>query len=370
MRQRLVSLVILAAATLPVLAGEPAGGKFDLTQFSFATRHNDSESVISPDPGKEGFLKGAVELRYEQILLLCDQTRFVQNLFPGTKVAILDWGEVTSGPTGPKPDQVIFDSLATSLAKMPLRTRMTPSRMRVDRVPTPEAYAPTPGSLGLATFHAVLSDLYEFAGDSRTKDKDGQDEWKGLSGWAATVEAVLVGDVMPGGLANTRLRELRFHGHPGDADHPRKVAELYRYQRSIGGASGSDLVKEPIAAHATGQEMWVAFNDAGEVVNYGTKGYATGSMAEVFPKHGMVGKKQQTDRAKEVVIGTITSTGSDRLDLMVKKHPHPAIPTDAQTVVTARDGTVLALADLVAGQEVEISLVNGIARSIRIVAKR
>ncbi len=362
--------IAILVATAWSSAAEPGdSGKFDLSLFRIKTNDENSKIDTSLAPGAESVAHGAVELRYEQILLLCDQVRYVQTLFPGTKVAILDHGEVNSGPTGPKPNQVIFDSLATSLVKMPLRIRMTPSRIRCDRIATPAESAVVPGSLGLATFTAVLSDLGEFTGDSRTKVNDGF-EWKGLSGWAATVEATLVGDVVPKGLANTRLREMRFHGHPGDSDHQRRNAEINRYKRPIGGVSMADLAAEPLAGYVKGRMIRVTFDDDGNVVNSGVEGYAEGSTPDVFPKRGTTSKTAPASRGKEVIIGTITSVGSDRLDLTVKKHPHPAIPTDAQTTVTTRDGTVLALADLVAGQEVEITLANGIARSIRIVGKK
>jgi hypothetical protein len=255
----------------------------DPTQVSWRLPLPDSRSEISLQPGAENLLSGAVELRYEQVLLMCDTARWFFSRYPGTEINVLERCHVLSGPTGPKPNEVLFDSLASSLPKLGFRGRLTPQRIDAQRQAVPADETTTPGALGLVAHRAVFTGLGDFSGDLRTKSRDGQGEWKGVSGWATTVELLLLSDVTPKGVVNTRLRRLDFHGHPGDESTPARVAEVHRYDHPIGGASGAELAKEKPAASTKVQKLGLIFDDAGQVAKVETVGWSDGSAANLFP---------------------------------------------------------------------------------------
>jgi hypothetical protein len=262
--------------------GPSSRERWDPAQLSWRMG-KDCINILPAKPGAEGLLSCAVELGYEHILLMCDRVRWDFSYFPDTRIHVPEHVHVLNGPTGPKPDQVLFDSLATSLPKLGFRGRLTPQRIDAQRVPVPVDEITTPGSLGLVAYRAVFTNLGDFSGDMRAKSRDGQGEWKGVSGWAATVELLLLGDVTPKRVANLRLRQLDFLGDSGDENRPVRLAEIRRYDHPIGGASGAELAKETPAASAKSRRFRLVLDGLGQVMRTETMGWTEGSAANLFP---------------------------------------------------------------------------------------
>jgi hypothetical protein len=221
------------------------------------------------DPG-EGWLTGSADqpaqIRYEQILLSGHDLRADRQ----------PWGE--RGPLIPVRGSVIgghgraavLDALATTLPDIGARIRLTPLAVRL-RLVTPH------GAGALAHYRLVLDEVGSFSGDVR----DAPDAWHGYAGWARSAEIDLGVPVLDGRLGTPAIRRITFRGdaqpigpqawwppYPDlatwavaaapPAGH-RRLTEITRFVRTIGGLMGADLASEERMGSASAEWLTMDF---------------------------------------------------------------------------------------------------------------
>lgn len=230
-------------------------------------------------------LSGGVEVIYERLVVACDAMDFSQSAVGGVGESVLDHGRVSSGPKGPTPDRVRFDSRGTRIPTIGFRGLLTPASALLERLPAVAPAAPQgagPTAATRVTYRLVMHQLGDWSGDLRGKGG----EWMSFAGWGERAEVELDAAVLDRGLGQPRLRSIKLHGA---ADGKRR-AELRRLGPAAGGAASATAAATPAvaapAADITLLATWihVQFDERGEAsrVDVHDDVKATGNVADLF----------------------------------------------------------------------------------------
>jgi hypothetical protein len=179
--------VVPAESTTAEAAAADAAGPVQPALITISAGQGGVMSFNEKEPTKLG---GGVKLGYEQVEVLCDHLDYWQSKLPGAKRALLDHARFAPGPDAVDPEHVVFDTRRSRLPQVAFRGLMTPREVEVIRQALDPA-APT-----RAYFRVLLHQLGGFSGDLQTSDG-----WAPHGGWAEEAELMVVGDVVPGGVA-------------------------------------------------------------------------------------------------------------------------------------------------------------------------
>lgn len=271
---------------------KPTGLQLQPALISVAAKQGGMVSFNDQEPSK---LLGGVRLGYEEAFVLCDHVHYWQSKLTGLKRSVLDHALIASGPDAEEPEHVVFDTRASKLPQLSFRGIMRPREIEIIRQPlTPEddarlkeraakakaappakdttpATAPAGGaavaeSPVLVRFRVLMHRFGEFSGDLQTTDG-----WVPHFGWADEVEVLMIGDLLPEGIANPRFAMIDLFGRPAGNGVEKRPARLGRKHIPLAG----DAVKKELGAEAydwwaESSRITVEFDDQGRVLRIKT----------------------------------------------------------------------------------------------------
>ncbi len=182
-------------------------------------------------------LLGGVRLGYEEALVLCDHVHYWQSKILGLKRPTLDHALIASGPDAEEPGHVVFDTRASKLPQIPFRGLIRPREVEIIRQPL------DPKDKAHVRFRVLLHKLGEFAGDLHTANG-----WVPVHGRAEEAELTVIGEVVPGGIANPHIARIELRCRPAAAGVEKLPAGLGRKPIPLTGEL--DKVEKPDATGA------------------------------------------------------------------------------------------------------------------------
>jgi hypothetical protein len=269
---------------------KPAGMRLQPALISVSAKQGGVVSFNDQEPSK---LLGGVRLGYEEAFILCDHINYWQSKIAGLRRPLLDHALFANGPDAEEPDHVVFDSRASKLPQIAFRGIMRPHEIEVIRQPlTPEddarlkersarekertankATQPTePGdepaseASVLVRFRVLMHQFGDFSGDLQTKDG-----WVPHFGWADEVEVLMIGDLLPEGVANPRFASIDFLGRPAGSGQDKRPAKLGRKHVPLAGeAAKKEFGADSYDWWAESSRITVEFDDQGRVLRIKT----------------------------------------------------------------------------------------------------
>lgn len=276
---------------------QPTGIRLQPALISVAAKQGGLVSFNEQEPSK---LLGGVRLGYEEAFVLCDHVDYWQSKLTGFKRAVLDHALIASGPDADEPEHVVFDTRASKLPQISFRGIMRPREIEIIRQPlTPEDDArlkaravrdreraakdkvaasqpstvPAPADPAAVEppipvrFRVLMHHFGDFSGDLQTTDG-----WVPHFGWAEEVEVLVIGDVVPDGIANPRFAMIDMHGRPAGNGVEKRPARLGRKHIPL---AASEAVKKEFGAEAydwwaESSRITVEFDDMGRVLRIKT----------------------------------------------------------------------------------------------------
>jgi hypothetical protein len=290
---------------------EPTPGlRLQPALISVSAKQGGQASFNEQEPSR---LLGGVRLGYEEIFLLCDHVDYWQSKLLGVKRATLDHATIVSGPDAEEPGVVVFDSRASKLPLISFRGLMRPREVEIIRQPLAaqdqarlqarvEAQraqdkeraagkppAPESEKSGkpaktdktdktdnagktaeepqvLVRFRVLLHHVGDFAGDLKTTDG-----WSPHFGWAEEAEVMVVGDVLPEGIANPRFSAIELLGRPAGGGQDKRPARLGRkHIPLVGEAVQKEFDAKAYDWWAESSRITIEFDDQGRVARIKT----------------------------------------------------------------------------------------------------
>jgi hypothetical protein len=290
---------------------KPTAIRLQPALISVAAKQGGMVSFNEQEPSK---LLGGVRLGYEEAFVLCDHVHYWQSRLTGLKRAVLDHALIASGPDAEEPEHVVFDTRASKLPQISFRGIMRPHEIEIirqplapedearlkersarekeraakDRITGPAGQDQAPSASGktrpadpggaatpasapteppvLVRFRVLMHRFGDFSGDLQTTDG-----WAPHFGWADEVEVLMVGDLLPDGVANPRFAVIDLFGRPAGDGVEKRPARLGRKHIPLAG----DAVKKEFGAEsydwwAESSRITVEFDDQGRVLRIKT----------------------------------------------------------------------------------------------------
>ncbi len=309
---------------------EPTPGlRLQPALISVSAKQGGQASFNEQEPSR---LLGGVRLGYEEIFLLCDHVDYWQSKLLGVKRATLDHATIVSGPDAEEPGFVVFDSRASKLPLISFRGLMRPreveiirqpltaqdqarlqARVEAQRAQDKERAVKPPAHEGetksgktdktdktdkktdktdktekpgkndktdktdktgnvaeepqvLVRFRVLLHHFGDFAGDLKTTDG-----WSPHFGWAEEAEVMVVGDVLPEGIANPRFSSIELLGRPAGGGQDKRPARLGRkHIPLVGEAAQKEFDAKAYDWWAESSRITIEFDDQGRVLRIRT----------------------------------------------------------------------------------------------------
>lgn len=270
---------------------KPTGIRLQPALISVAAKQGGLMSFNEQEPSK---LLGGVRLGYEEAFVLCDHVHYWQSKLTGLKRAVLDHALIASGPDAEEPEHVVFDTRASKLPQISFRGVMRPREIEIIRQPlgpadearmkdrlAREKERPAKGASApadpkgepvatepavLVRFRVLMHAFGDFRGDLQTTDG-----WVPHFGWADEVEVLVVGDLLPDGIANPRFATIDLLGRPAGNGVEKRPARLGRQHIPLAGeAVKKELGAESYDWWAESSRITVEFDDQGRVLRIKT----------------------------------------------------------------------------------------------------